>query len=447
VLKNLSLKRSMQFISQSKYKKTISFYALFALGAFLAGGLSVHLDTAVGREIKKSFDGLAEWQKLAEVEQAEMQEIEKQKDSKLVITLLHRGEGTHTGYTLFTTSNEQRARLIDMNGKIVHEWYKPFNEAFPRPKHVTKPKGNINWSDAWLFPNGDLMVQYNGALDTPYGYGLVKMDKDSKLIWNYSTNSHHTFDIGEDGRVYGLSQKWYKEPIDGFPFLKPPALLDTIYVLSPEGKELDKLDIIDAFRDTAFKDMLKIRDQVFRHVGDYFHTNSVKVLKSGVPYTIPGVKAGMVLVSIRNPDLICIIDLEKRRVVWAAKGQWKQQHSAYFTPDGMISVFDNQGWGGKKSRVIEFDPLTLKEVWSFPKRKEDYFYSAVRGRSSLLPNGNVIIAKSMVGKIIEVNRDSIPVWEVKVERRQANGQMTTQVVSGALRYTKEQLPFMAGTEP
>lgn len=447
MLKNLSLQKSIKFISQSKHKKIISFYALFALGVFLAGGLSVHLDTAVGREIKKAFDGLAEWQKLAEVERAEMQEIEKQKDSKIVVTLLYHKEGAHTGFTLFNTSDEQTARLIDMSGNIVHQWHKPFNESFPKPDHVTRPKGRINWSDTWLFPNGDLIAQYNGALDTPYGYGQVKMDKDSKLIWNYSTNSHHSFDVDEQGRIYGLSQKWYKEPIPDFPFYKPPALLDSVYVLTPDGKELYTVDLIDAFRDTPYKELLNIRDNVFRAVGDYMHSNSIMIVRPGDAKNIPGVKPGMVLVSLRNPDLICIIDLEKKRVVWATKGQWKQQHSAYFAPNGMLGVFDNQGWGKRRTRVIEFDPLTLEEVWSFPKRKEDYFYCAARGRTSLLPNGNVLIIKSADGRIIEVDRNSMPVWEVKVERRQANGQMTRQVISGALRYTKEQLPFMAGTEP
>jgi hypothetical protein len=437
----------MKFIKNIPHLKIALFYILLVLAAFFAGGTSIYYKTFVGQAIKDALNGVEEWQKEAEVEQVEMEEMEKQKNSKVTVALLKYREGTYPGFTLFTTHHDQKARLLDMKGNIVHQWEKPFNEAFPKPDHVTKPRGRIHWSDARLFPNGDLIVQYHGALDTPYGYGLVKMDKNSTLIWNYRANTHHTFDIGEDGRIYGLSQKWYKKPINGFPFIKPPALLDSIYVLSPDGKELSTVDIIDTFRDTPYKDLLRITDPVWRALGDYFHTNSISVLRNDVKYSIPGVKPGMVLVSIRNPDVLCIIDIEKRRTVWASRGPWKQQHSAYFTPDGMISVYDNQGWGKRRTRVMEFDPLTLKETWSFPKRKEDYFYSNIRGRSALLPNGNVTIAKSNDGHIIEVNRNSRALWEVKVEREYQNGETVRQIVSTGLRYTKEELPFMSGIDP
>jgi hypothetical protein len=437
----------MKSIIQNKQTRNVVYYCLFMFAVFFAGGASVYLNTSLGQEISKAFGGIGEWQKAAEAERVEMEEIEKQKGSELVITLLYRKEGAHTGFTLFNTSDEQTARLIDMNGKIVHQWHKPFNESFPKPDHVTKPKGRINWSDTWLFPNGDLIAQYNGALDTPYGYGQVKMDKDSNLIWNYSTNSHHSFDVDAEGRIYGLSQKWYKKPIPDFPFITPPALLDSIYVLTPDGKELYTVELIEAFRNSPYRDMLNIRDTVFRNVGDYMHTNSIMIVRPGDVKNIPGVKPGMVLVSLRNPDVIGIVDLEKKQVVWATKGKWKQQHSAYFAPNGTLGVFDNQGWGKRRSRVIEFDPLTLEETWSFPKNKEDKFFCPARGRTSLLPNGNVLIIKSTDGRIVEVDRNSNPVWEIKVERRQQNGKTERQMISGALRYTKEQLPFMDGTEP
>jgi hypothetical protein len=38
---------------------------------------------------------------------------------------------------------------------------------------------------ARLLPNGDLLAIYAAAGDTPWGYGMVKMDRDSKVIWSY----------------------------------------------------------------------------------------------------------------------------------------------------------------------------------------------------------------------------------------------------------------------
>src|SRR5919204_6976309 len=54
---------------------------------------------------------------------------------------------TYDGFTLFTTTQGARATLLDMRGKVVHQWELPFSKAWPRPPHVQDPLGNeqIHW--------------------------------------------------------------------------------------------------------------------------------------------------------------------------------------------------------------------------------------------------------------------------------------------------------------
>ena len=54
-----------------------------------------------------------------------------------------------------------------------------------RPGQDPRPDPSIHYRNAYLYPNGDLLAIYEAAGDTPWGYGLYKMDKDSRLIWKY----------------------------------------------------------------------------------------------------------------------------------------------------------------------------------------------------------------------------------------------------------------------
>src|SRR5581483_8810123 len=109
---------------------------------------------------------------------------------------------TYDGFTLVTTAKGSRATLLDMRGQAVHQWELPFSRAWPSPPHVRDPLRDeqIHWFRCHLFPNGDLLAIYQVDGDTPCGYGLVKLDKDSRLLWKYEDRVHHDLDVDESGR-------------------------------------------------------------------------------------------------------------------------------------------------------------------------------------------------------------------------------------------------------
>jgi hypothetical protein len=85
----------------------------------------------------------------------------------------------------------------------------PFRQAWPQAPHIadTLPDMQIHWFHTYLYANGDLLAIYHGDDEAPYGYGLAKLDKDSKLLWAYANNVHHDLDVAEDGTIYMLTQK------------------------------------------------------------------------------------------------------------------------------------------------------------------------------------------------------------------------------------------------
>lgn len=88
------------------------------------------------------------------------------------------------GLTLYTSAHDQLALLIDMEGREVHSWRVPFSTLRHDGAKVKKPlpDGRIFLRAARMQPNGDLLAVFQAVGDTPYGYGLVKVDRHSRPL-------------------------------------------------------------------------------------------------------------------------------------------------------------------------------------------------------------------------------------------------------------------------
>ena len=193
------------------------------------------------------------------------------------------------GYTLVTNGKFSGAWLLDMNGAVVHQWVVPFRKAFPSPSHVKNPapEEGIFWRSAWLFPNGDVIGVYEAGADTLYGYGMVKVDKDSNVIWRMAERVHHGVWVDEDGKVYALGQKYMKERF----------INDFIIIASPDGKELARISIWEAMGRSEYMSELYRLKMGYMHEGDVFHANSIRVIGEDLDGTTPFLRKGRIMVS------------------------------------------------------------------------------------------------------------------------------------------------------
>jgi len=351
------------------------------------------------------------------------------------VTINEPGE-TYDGLTLYASSHAQKAFLITMDGKVVHEWSLPLRGIWDNPDRKLRPDGFIAWEHVYMYPNGDLIAMYVGMGDTPWGYGLVKMDKDSKVIWKYWDHVHHHFDVAEDGKIYVLTNEIHNNVIEGYEHLAPPRLDDYVVVLSPEGKQLKKVSILDALLRSRYGRMMRA-GPAWNIKSDFLHTNSVDVIEAEAASNFPAVSEGQVLLSLRDIDTVAVLDLEKEEVVWAVEGSWHRQHDADMLPNGNIMLFDN--WGhyedGGGSRVMEFDPMTLETVWTFTGDSKHFFESSIRSGQRQLPNGNLLITESDGSRLLEVNRAGEIVWEfINPVRGGKDDKLIPVLFFGAQRY-------------
>ena len=150
------------------------------------------------------------------------------------------------------------------------------------------------------------------------------------------------------------------------------------------------------------------------------------------------------MISIRNLNLIVVINPESEAIVWATTGPWNHQHDPDPLPNGNIMVFDNVVAYGNEygSAVIEFDPRSRQVAWSYHGSHDLPLRSDIRSCQQLLPGGNVLVTESDQGRILEVTRDGQVVWEYLTPTRGGDSGELVPIVCGAERFQDEDLPFL-----
>ncbi len=345
------------------------------------------------------------------------------------------------GLTLYTSGHAQKAFLMDMEGRHVHEWGIPFSQIWDKAAAVKKPQPDthIYIEKAVLYPNGDVLALYVAVGDTPWGYGLVKMDKDSRIIWKYLAHVHHDLNVAPDGNIHVLTQEIGTDDIPQASHLRAPRIDDYVVVLSPEGKELRKVRLLDAMLRSPYARLLEtVPWYISKGSGDYLHTNTIDVLDGRFATKLPQATAGRVMLSFREIGTIAILDLEQQQIVWATRGPWLMQHDPDLLANGNILLFDNQGNSGGPggmTRVIEFDPASLQIVWSYAGTAERPFESAVRSSQERLANGNTLIVESDAGRMFEVTPEGEIVWDFvnPVRGTRTTGEQVIPILFWAVR--------------
>jgi len=305
----------------------------------------------------------------------------------------------YNGLNLYTSGHAPEAVLMDMGGKVLHTWRYEFAAVWPeRVAHFEQPNAQY-WRRVHLYDNGDLLAIFAG-------FGLIKLDKNSNLLWTYSKACHHDLFVTDEGTIYTLIRKARQIPgvQDG-----RRVLDDYIVILDGDGTELRRVSIYGALKRSAYSHYARRLNAL--KTRDIFHTNTIEVLDGRLGARAPQFKAGNVLISILRLQMIAVVDLDKEEVVWCLPALlWGNQHQPTVLNNGRMLIFDNTS-GGAWSDVIEFDPFTQEIHWAYRGKEDNGFFSDTLGSCQRLPNGNTLISESNTGRAFEVTPDNTLVWE------------------------------------
>ena len=329
--------------------------------------------------------------------------------------MLVKPDGVMPGARL-VAHNRTEAVLMTVDGKELYRWSMPLH-AIPGQEKWKDEAGYINWRYVHLLEGGELLVVYENAFTTPYGLGIVKLDKDSNVLWYYDGHTHHHLSVAEDGSIYALEQQIQDVVPEGYPDIITPFYDEYVIHLSPDGKLLERVSIMEAVLNSDHAYLVKyMRYMKHKRDEDFMHPNKAEVLSAAQAAALPDAKPEDVLISIREVDAIAVLDMQNKRLRWAMQGAWYHQHDPDVLPDGTIMLFDNQGLSAvndtvERSRIVTVDPATSQILWQYPTSDDVPFYSMIRGGQEQLPNGNILITESSAGRAIEITADGEVVWE------------------------------------
>jgi len=338
-------------------------------------------------------------------------------------TTIYKPEKCLSGYTAFPyrVQGEPGAVLVDMNGRIAHEW------------HLSGPTSRVR-----LLEKGHLLILRGGKES-----GGQEYDWEGSLVWDCPMpRAHHDIYRKPDGNTLLICTEDTPEEIRtkaGDPHRRDYVHSDYVVEVTPDNEvvwECHLCDLLDIDRCNpipASQDWWAGPNN--NTVTDWTHTNTVQALPENKWYDVGDerFRPGNVLISLRQLDLLLIIDRETKQIVWEYTGDYKGglsgQHDSHMIErgipgEGNIIVFDNGASPYKDlahagcSFILEIDPVTQKVVWVYDDR--EWFHSDFTSAVQRLPNGNTLITEAWHGRIFEVTTEGETVWEYVVPQGRAN---------------------------
>ncbi len=228
---------------------------------------------------------------------------------------------------------------------------------------------------------------------------LTKKDSCEKRVWVTPGASHHAVTLDEAGATL-----WTFDDDD----LRQVATAD--------GRVLQTITLPEVIAANPDIDLLEIRTRQPRtpppgrqsnepligpFLFDPFHLNDVDPLPPALAPAFPQFEVGDLLVSMRELNLVFILDPATKRIRWWRVGAWQRQHDPDWLPDGRIAVFDNRMRRGT-SRIVAIDPRTYA-VSTLVDGAKTRFFTAARGMQQVLPTGGVLVASANQGRVFETD--------------------------------------------
>ncbi len=296
-------------------------------------------------------------------------------------------------------------------GELIHTW--PLDYGALDPKWSGQDE--VNPHGVVVLADGSLVVNFDK------GDWMARFDACGKPAWSVRGAYHHSVALGDDGSVW----TWRGKGGAYGPY-QVIASLD-----AESGRTLREIGLVeDVIRKAGSQSLVfRVRpDHAFDKPGkgghdgggqDIFHPNDVEVLRAQMAPAFPEFAAGDLLVSVREANLVAVLDGSDYHVKWSRSGPWFSQHDPDFDADGRISVYDNN-LGRGRSEILYVQPST-GEVANPMYGGEARFYSPYMGTHQRLPNGNVLVVVPDEGRIFEATVDGRYVMEFNNVSVQASG--------------------------
>ncbi|MCF8011673.1 MAG: aryl-sulfate sulfotransferase [Clostridiales bacterium] len=385
---------------------------------------------------------------------------------------IYNPEKCWSGYTIFQ-ARELGALLIDMNGGEVNLWkgLHGFPNQLLPGGYVLGHTGLRNNAFGMQDQLDLVQVDWEGNIVWKFNQYEYIEDPGEEAQW--MARQHH--DYQREGNPVGYYVPGMEPVVDGGntlllchknvknPDITDKNLLDDVIIeVDREGNIVWEWSCNEHFNEFEFSEAAKnilARDPNMRTagggMGDWMHINCMSKLGPNKWYDAGDERFHPENIAwcARESNILAIISKKTGEIVWKVGPDYDTSkelrelgwiigpHHFHMIPRGLpgegnMLIFDNGGWAGyglpnpcsskgrmnvlrDYSRVLEFDPKTLKIVWQYTPIEaglvhpsdSNRFYSPFISGAQRLPNGNTLITEGSGGRLIEVTAEHEIVWE------------------------------------
>lgn len=313
----------------------------------------------------------------------------------------HDADSVTPGHLVVTrldaASGGYQTELYDEAGNVQHIWPIDFRNLAEGGSKRTFPHG------IKPLPDGSLLINFD------LNRALARIDACGDPVWVRSDGVYHheistsegefwTW-FGEDGRVYDGNELVQFDPETG-DLLERIHLVDDIVLANDDNRRAMAITPDHAF----------IRDaRLGSKSRDDFHPNDGTPLPASLAAAFPMFEAGDLLISLRNVNMVAVVDRATKAIKWQAQGPWIWQHDPDWHADGTITVFGNNPQR-KRSQIYRVNPAT--GAVTAPLENGAPFFTDIMGSHQKLPSGNWLISANRTGRALEVTAEGELVREI-----------------------------------
>jgi hypothetical protein len=344
-------------------------------------------------------------------------------------------------------------RLIRRDGAVVAAWRFRHSAHFPDSSFLGGDAPASDWNTdlhgALIKPDGSVVVNYE------YG-GTVKLDRCGKVLWTLAHPTHHSVVAAADGGYWIPGRRVLARGDETRPYAPlteagtfPNFYDDLILKVDKNGQIETGVSVAQVLLDNGLKAILTANgirfDRGASVNSELVHLNKIAELPASMAGAFPQFAAGDLLISLREHNLIAVIDPNTWRVKWHQIGPWLRQHDPAFSSDGTIRVFNNNTFRTDLgpldrvlpdalpvSNIIDVDPASGHSRVVYGGRTGQEMLSVIRGSHDDLPDRHILLTEFEKGRAFEVDGDGHVVWEY-ISRY--DDQFVTEI-TGAMAYPK-----------
>jgi len=287
------------------------------------------------------------------------------------------------GVTLVSSGHAPLAQLVGMDGTVHHSWSRPFLDSFPEHGHLADHPAAASWRHVAVLPDGGLLAIHEGI-------GLLRLGREGELRWAVANRAHHDL-VVTGGEAWVLTRRSHPRA-HGLPVLEDAVRRIDLAT----GQTLQRISILDAVAASAHPAWATPPADS----GDVLHTNSLHRLTEAQAALHPAWDTGDLLLGSRVHGFVAVLAPDTGELVWATTGPWRRQHDAQLGPDGTLWLFDNQGLGPDRSRVLGLEPTGERVVVSWGAER---LHSLVLGGVQPLDPGQLLVTEGTRGRLWQVD--------------------------------------------